>query len=229
MRQLKGDKNKILSNHPGFTPSACPACLSGRRVGRLNLRQAGVRLSRNLTGFTLIELLVSIFIVALISSIFMVNYRGADKRSGLNMTKQKLASDIRLAQNYSLGSKTYNATDTPTGGWGVHFDKANPSQYIIFADGGVVAGDPDGNHEYDDGEGMEIKHLTAGVTINFLKYNDDVPKLDIIFFPPDPAVYINTRNVFNRPANSAIISLIESTNNSTATVEVNFFGLIDAQ
>jgi len=167
-------------------------------------------------GFTLIELLVSISIIATMSSLFMVNYHNTNKRSQLGVVKQKLASDIRLAQNYCLGSKTYDAVATPSGGWGVYFSLADPTHYIIFAD-------IDGNKSYDSdlSEGQETKTLPAGITISSLSpVSGD--NLNIVFFPPDPVTYINTS-----PSTNAQITLIENINNSTAVVSVNFFGLID--
>ncbi len=145
----------------------------------------------------------------------MVNYHGTNKRSELGMVKQKLVSDIRIAQNYSLGSKTYDGVNIPGGGWGVHFSLSDPTHYIIFADKNF----PDGNQAYDAGEAVEVKNLPAGITINFLSPASPV---DIVFFPPDPATYING---FNNT--TARIILKENVNNSTATVFVNFFGLID--
>ncbi len=170
-----------------------------------------------LTGFTLIELMVSILIIALISGLFMVNYHNTNKRSELNVEKQKLASNIRLAQNYSLGSKTYDGITTPSGGWGVHFALADPTHYIIFADKNL----PNGNQIYEAGEAVETKTLPAGVTINFLSPANAV---DIIFFPPDPVTYVNTS-----PTTGAQITIKENINNSTAVVTVNSFGLIDTE
>ncbi len=167
---------------------------------------------KNTRGFTLEELLVSMFIIATMSTLFMVNYHNTNKRSELGVTKQKLASDIRLAQNYSLGSKTYDGANTPTGGWGVHFSMADLNRYIIFAD-------KDGNHAYDLGEAAETKNLPVGITIDYL---DPANMVDIIFLPPDPVTYINGANNIN-----AVITLRENINNSTSTVSVNFFGLID--
>lgn len=169
----------------------------------------------NNSGFTLIELLVSVFIVALISGVFMVNYHGANKRSELNVEKQKLASNIRLAQNYSLGSKTYDGVNTPGGGWGAHFTLSSPSNYIIFAD-------IDNDKTYDASEAIETKILPAGVSISSLSPANEV---DIVFLPPDPVTYIN--NDLNNT--TARIELNESVNNSTAAVTVNFFGLIDTE
>lgn len=171
--------------------------------------------TKNLAGFTLIELLVSIFIIAVMSGLFMANYHNTNKRSEIGMIKQKLASDIRLAQNYSLGSKTYNGVATPVGGWGVHFSLADPTHYIIFADKNA----PSGNKVYDAGEAVETKTLPAGLTIYSLSPANTV---DIVFFPPDPVTYINGLNNI-----SAQISLRENVNNSTAVISVNFFGLID--
>ena len=175
-------------------------------------RDKNKRLSSG-SGFTLIELLVSVLIIGLISTIFMVNYHNTNKRSELKVATQKLASDIRLAQNYSLGSKTYDGVITPSGGWGVYFSLSSPSSYIIFAD-------KNGDHLYNAGEVIETKTLPAGVTISALSPANPAA---IVFFPPDPVTYIN--NDLNNK--TAQIELIESINNSRAAVTVNFFGLID--
>jgi len=169
------------------------------------------------SGFTLAELSVSIFIIALIGGIFLVNFHNTNKRSEINVVKQKLASDIRLAQNYSLGSKTYDGVTIPSGGWGVHFDLADPTHYIIFADKNL----PNGNQTYDTGEAMETKTLPAGITISALS---PANKVDIVFFPPDPVTYVNTS-----PATGSQITLTENINNSMAVITVNSFGLIDTQ
>lgn len=172
------------------------------------------------SGFTLLELLASIFIITAMSGLFIVNYHNTNKRSELSAAKQKLASDIRLAQNYSLGSKTYDGLNTPKGGWGAHFSLADPSHYIIFADK-AEAGFPNGNQTYGAGEAMETKTLPAGVTIDSLS---PAGAVDIVFFPPDPAIYVNGNINTN-----ALITLKENVNNSTAAVSVNFFGLIDTE
>lgn len=167
-------------------------------------------------GFTLAELTVSIFIIALISATFLVNYHNTNKRSQLNVIKQKVASDIRLAQSFSLGSKLYG-TSIPTGGWGVYFSTAAPTSYIIFAD-------IDGDKAYDAGEanpssGGKIVTLPSGITI----YSIDIGSpVNIVFFPPDPITYINGLS-----NNTVQVTLRESSNNTTATILVNFFGLID--
>lgn len=162
------------------------------------------------------ELSVSIFIIAAMTGFFIVNFHNTNKRSELGAVKQKLASNIRLAQNYSLGSKTYDGINTPAGGWGVHFSMSDPAHYIIFADKNA----PDGNKIYNSGEAVETISLPDGITIDSL-----IPanSIDIVFFPPDPKTYINGLD-----NSSAKIILKENINNSTAEISVNFFGLIDA-
>lgn len=170
---------------------------------------------KNSAGFTLIELLVSVFIIAAMSGLFMANYHNANKRSELGMIKQKLASDIRLAQNYSLGSKTHDGLEIPKGGWGVHFNDNDKSQYIVFAD-------INGNKKYNSvNEAMETKILPAGITIDSFSPSQG-NTLDIVFLPPDPVTYVNDSDT-----TSAQIILREDINNSTAIITVNSFGLID--
>jgi len=182
-------------------------------------------------GFTLIELMVSISISVLISTIFLVDYRSTSKQSELNMTAQKLVSDIRLAQNYSLGSTEYGE-NIPLGGWGVHFDRiSSPGNYIIFADN-------NGNKHYDSGEsdsnkGGQVISLPAGVSINGINAvspSEEVSAvnyIDITFLPPDPTT--NILDSSDNPYNSVGIILLGEDDSSTRTIEVNFFGLIEGK
>ncbi|MEA3464155.1 MAG: prepilin-type N-terminal cleavage/methylation domain-containing protein [Patescibacteria group bacterium] len=175
-----------------------------------------IKKSRNQIGFTLIELLVSIFIITLISGLFLADYHSTNKRSELRMTAQKVISDIRLTQNNSLGSAEFNGSASP-GGWGAYFDTTAPDSYIIFAD-------IDGNQSYTDVfEKSKQIDLPPGIKINSI-YSDKAGEqnnLSITFLPPDPITYINGED-----DDKVLIELIESAGNSTITIKVNFFGLI---
>jgi prepilin-type N-terminal cleavage/methylation domain-containing protein len=173
-------------------------------------------------GFTLIELVVSIAIVASITGIFLANYHSANKQSELTMAAQKLVSDIRLAQNYSLGSKEYGG-NMPSGGWGAHFNKtSSPGSYRIFADS-------NGNMEYDAGEddkdkGGQIVDLPGGVRIAEINTGSSINLVDITFLPPDPVTNIwDGANNYNM----AQIKLQGEDASLTKTVLVNFFGLVE--
>ena len=96
---------------------------------------------------------------------------------------------IRLAQNYCLGSKTYDGANTPKGGWGVHFALASPSSYIIFAD-------KNGNLAYDAGEALPagLIALPQGMVITAIS---PAAASVALFKPPKPTIYINGGTVFN--------------------------------
>jgi len=169
-------------------------------------------------GFTLIELLVSTFIITLMSGIFIANYHSANSRSALTLAAQKLASDIRIAQSYSLGSLVFGVDNIPQGGWGLYAADLNNS-YIIFAD-------DNGNYNYDLGEenssqGGKIINLPSGILIDSIIINS-LPEnyINLVFLPPDPIVYINSEISKN-----AQIRLTDGSSNKT--VKVNFFGLVE--
>jgi prepilin-type N-terminal cleavage/methylation domain-containing protein len=173
-------------------------------------------------GFTLIELIVSISIIAMMSGLFLANYHSTNESTELKMTAQKLASDIRLVQNYSLGSKEYGG-NMPAGGWGIHLDRVSfPNSYILFADS-------DGNMQYDSGEsdadkGGQTISLPVGVNVGDIDIGSSVNSVDITFLPPDPITNIwDGSNAYN----FVDIILIEENGNMTRTVGVNFFGLIE--
>ncbi|MDD5031479.1 MAG: prepilin-type N-terminal cleavage/methylation domain-containing protein [Patescibacteria group bacterium] len=214
---MKKIKNKIkpFLKERRFTPAnIAKGNLAGFTL--LNSRKT------NSTGFTLIELLASISIVALVSGIFLANYHSAGKQSRLNMAAQKIASDIRLAQNYSLGSKEYGG-QVPSGGWGVYFNKASaPESYKIFADN-------NGNKEYDIGEddkdrGGQTISLPDGIVVSEIDAGVSIDSVNITFLPPDP-----TTNIWDgvNSYNEVQIELQGEDGNSTKTIVVNFFGLIE--
>jgi prepilin-type N-terminal cleavage/methylation domain-containing protein len=173
-------------------------------------------------GFTLIEMTVSIFIIALISGLFLINYRSAERSSSLSAAAQEMVSNIRSAQNNSLGSKDFKQA-IPAGGWGINFDSASTT-YTIFAD-------VNGDRKYSAGENYQFIKLPPSVVINSINIisaiaTTTVANADIVFLPPDPQTFIN--KYFDADNNTGLrITLRETASNATKVIEVNSFGLID--
>ncbi|MFA6194808.1 MAG: type II secretion system protein [Patescibacteria group bacterium] len=179
--------------------------------------------------FTLIEMVVSISMITIVTALFIVNYRSANKRTDLIMTAQNLVADIHLAQNNTLGLVKYNDT-VPAGGWGISFDVDN-DHYILFADldspedAGYMSMDEatEARPEY----GGRTTQLAPDIRISKLTLDGgtEVNAASVTFLPPDPRT-----NIFdtNTATSSALeIELTEGRNNSIKTVRVNFLGLVE--
>ncbi len=177
------------------------------------------------------EIVVSFFIIALLTAILMANYHSTNQRSQLNIIRQQIISDIRLAQNYCLGAKQYNGS-VPEGGWGLAFDSTtsgNPDHntyYRFFAD-------TSGDHRYDNGEanpvyGGKTIFLPSGYTISNIKINgSNRDTLEITYEPPDPIVTICRPGGQNQcDGNTAVITIADNTG-QTKTITLNNFGLVD--
>jgi len=180
-----------------------------------------------LPGLTLIEMMVSISMIVIIAALFIANYQSVNKRTDLIMTAQNLVADLHYAQNNTLGLTKYNGV-VPAGGWGVHFDTASSSQYIIFAD---LDSPEDLNYMvYDEDEGMvnygaRRIELPSNIYISSLRIGGATTTMsNVTFLPPDPQT-----NIFDGSATSTLleIELIENKNNSAKTIQINFLGLIE--
>ena len=155
--------------------------------------------------FTLIELLVVTGIIILLSALVLPNYRTGESQLALQRSANKLAQDIRRAQEMAMSAKEFEGV-VPPGGYGINF-QTNLTSYILFAD-------LNNNKVFDSGEAIETLSLERGVKISNLS---PASPLTISFTPPDPTVNIN-------PSNSlAIITL--SNNGQTKIIKVNKAGL----
>ena len=167
---------------------------------------------KNVFGFSIVELVVAISIMVLITSVFLTNYHDANNKSKLTLATQKLVSDIRLSQNYSLGLKEFNGNFS-LGGWGIYLATTSPS-YIIFAD-------ENGNFSYNEGEKYQTILFNDIVISNIAIDTAESEDANIVFEPPNPNTKIESSG------NSIKITLKNENENSTKTIEVNSLGLID--
>ncbi|MFH1661812.1 MAG: prepilin-type N-terminal cleavage/methylation domain-containing protein [Candidatus Falkowbacteria bacterium] len=174
------------------------------------------------SGFTLVELLTSIFIIALISGVFMANYHVTNEKNKLDLAAQELASNIRLAQNYALGSKEFNGS-IPVGGWGVEISY-NDVIYKIFADL------DNSMHSWGApvDEDFQVIDLPNGMRINTNNCSGglDYGMANIVFIPPDPETILWSDN--DGLTNEICIDL-NDVSGRIKTIKINKFGLIDIQ
>ena len=182
-------------------------------------------------GFTLLEITIVVTIIALLSTIFIANYRGGERQFALKRSAHKLAQDLRGVQEMAMSSRAtpseFGPETFPKGGYGIHFKKGL-SSYIIFAD-------CNGNGEADEigsaqncrdatelnpyPETIETISLEESIIVSNLLPISGGNTLEITFFPPDPIVTITPS------ANSA--SVILSFDGQIKTVSINSVGLID--
>jgi len=179
--------------------------------------------------FTLLEMIVSISMIAMVTALFIANYRAANKRTDLIMTAQNLVADFHLSQNDTLGLVKYNGA-VPAGGWGIAFD-VNNDYYTLFADldapgtSGSMSMDPatEARQEYGGRETV----LPPGIRISKLTTDGGVEATaaTVTFLPPDPRT--NIYRDATATSSALEIELIEGRNNSVKTVRVNFLGLVE--
>jgi type II secretory pathway pseudopilin PulG len=131
--------------------------------------------------FTLIEALVVIFVVGVISSMMIVNWRKNENQYKLQRAAQEIMQNIRKAQDYALNGK--QRLWPPTGqmivplSYGIHFSKNNPTFYFIY-------GDYIGNPGYQSPEDLPETNtwMETGYEIDSFGGGNS---LDIYFSVPD--------------------------------------------
>lgn len=168
---------------------------------------------------SIIELLTSVAIIAIISAIFVSNYRSNLKRTDIIMTSQTLVSDIRRAQSNALGLVEYQGL-SPAGGWGVYFSTIASSSYIIFAD-------TNANRRFDTGEdneayGARRVYLPDTIKVDQISLGNSA---NVVFLPPDPTTLISQAGGTTFP--STTIRLRETVSSTTKTIRINFLGLAE--
>lgn len=104
-------------------------------------------------GFSLIELIVAISILLLLSTALLLNYNSMNTRLTLDTLAHQTAQWVRATQVLAMSVKqTTGANKFP--GYGLHFDRATPGQFVFFADFSDGAGGLP-NKRYDPPSGAE--------------------------------------------------------------------------
>lgn len=166
-------------------------------------------------GFTITELLIVIFIIGLLSSGLLINYRSINKKYSLDQGIQLMLSDLRRAQHMSMNGVGIDET-TEYCGYGLVIN-SNSTSYIFYADKSNNC--DTSNNKYAVGDviiGTIV--LPKGIRISSIQ-----PASDILFKYPEPIAYINQNFV---PGASRIITLQIDGDTKTASITVNSVGLI---
>ena len=152
----------------------------------------------NNKGFTLIELLAIIAMVSILSSLVFFDYNVSNKYFALERSSQKIAQDIRIAQQKSLIGLEGNSG---TNGYGVYFSLSSKNNYIIYENNNSTP-------YYDFGDTIsQTIEIEKGIEIDSLSSNGNyTDSISISFFPPGPITYIQN-NFLNT---EALISLTVS-------------------
>ncbi len=153
-------------------------------------------------GFTLIELVAITAIIALITGLILVSDSAFGGKVLLENLAYDLALSVRQAQVYGISVQRFGTnTFTFNAGYGVHFDTANASQYLTFADACTPA---DGIYTTLGGacplgELVTTTQIERGFRILYLcapagsAYNTCTQwsSLDIVFKRPEPDAIIS--------------------------------------
>lgn len=170
-------------------------------------------------GFTLVELMVVVAVIAISSSILLLNWEPAQKAFNLRHAAFQLAEDLRRAQQLSLSTHQFQCNPLPAEdhtGYGLYLNTSSTTSYQVFENCN------DENRSWDSGEERETLHFTSGISIQGLKVGSSpVNNLSILFVPPNPDTYINE----NSSGQEAEITLTNG--KATAVVKINNGGRIE--
>lgn len=138
--------------------------------------------------FTLVELLVSVAIFTLITTVAVFNNAQFNGNVILSNLAYEVALSVRQAQFYGITVKQ-SSTNTFDAGYGMNFNIATPSSYILFED------KPTPNKIYDAGEALETYMLRKGNLISRICLSQggtcsSYPSVDISFVRPNPDAFI---------------------------------------
>ncbi|MDD5032767.1 MAG: prepilin-type N-terminal cleavage/methylation domain-containing protein [Candidatus Pacebacteria bacterium] len=132
-------------------------------------------------GFTLIELMVVVSVITIITAIIAANYKEGEKKYNLSQAAQRLASDIRRAQNLAISGIDVKEQYC---GYGIIFPSSG-DYYSVYAD--VSPECATSNNIYDAGDYiLETVYLPSGIS-----YQYPPSSFDIFFKPPRPTTFFD--------------------------------------
>lgn len=158
------------------------------------------KISKDQKGFTLVELLVSIGIFTIITSVAVFNNTQFNSSILLTNLAYEIALSVRQSQVYGVTVKK-DSNDNFSSAYGIHFDLASPTTYILFQDTTPA------DHYYNSGDvSVETFNIQKGNGITQFCVTDsttvchkaDGATLDISFVRPNPDALIYVGGVGTR-------------------------------
>ena len=182
---------------------------------------------KNKRAFTLIEMLTIVFIVGIVASLTLANYRGGQRRSDLITVAQNFASVFRRAQSMALSGHLEVTTGLPGYGYGVNITGAPTSTYRLFIDlntsDSACPGGPSTCYRWD---GTPTDELTQTFTLPTNFQVQSVPCADLSFSKPYGVVYCDGV-ALTVVSGDKTYTLVETKENKYLYVKVNSSGKID--
>lgn len=174
-------------------------------------------------GFSLIEVIVVSSLIAILSSVLVLNFRSAaQKERKLRRQQLILLSDIRGIQSLVMAS----VDSEDVCGYGLHF--VNPTTYATYkgSDEGIDC--PSTDHNYDSGidgnffEQIKLKEENVEFSVS-----GGSPAFNDIFFEsPDPKIYIDDATF--PPLISQVITFCVTGTTTCSSITIWNSGKIDA-
>jgi len=131
------------------------------------------------SGFSMTELLVVMFILSLLSTTVLIDYRSNQKKHSLSQSAQKLASDLRKAQNMAMSGVDIAGNYY---GYGVYLED-DATSYLIY-------GDKNGNSDYQPSD-ETIEAIDLLDRIGVKEIEPSASDVDVFFKSPNPTTYID--------------------------------------
>ena len=199
-------------------------------------------------------MLVVLGIIGVITSVALTSQGAFNKSLILANTAYDIALSLRSAETFGIGSRAAGPFDNT--GYGLHFDRAAPGSFTLFADTHSPKGAADnchpvadpgtpnakpGNCVYDEAQGERVADYAIGnrITISdFCAYvggwscatsnGSTLATLDIVFARPNPdPPYISMNGVYSASITAACIA-VSSPYGGSRFVSVTAAGAITA-
>jgi prepilin-type N-terminal cleavage/methylation domain-containing protein len=204
-------------------------------------------------GFTLTELLVVFAIIVIVTGIVISSQSSFNKTIVLSNTVYDIALSLRSAETFGLGGRAISTTPT---GYGVHFDRALPKSFILFADTyppasgtgchattDIAAPDAQSGDCMYYTQDVKVSTYTLGNNITISKIcgfggsgtqcsvgppNANLATLDIVFARPNPDPLMSMNASYSAGATTAACLAFTSPQGGNRYLSISSSGLINA-